>query len=176
MSNKQTLTWIISLIIVFIIGIYIGKSLVTPPDVVKQNTLKEIDQKFMEKVKNGLLPIFVTEENASREVTSFEGEIIEISPQIKTLKLKVPNIYRGGSITKFLYEPDYFIKQVVVGRDTRIVMVEIEINEESFEPQFKEIPVPFSNLSVGQYISVETKTPVVLEEDIPVIAKVIRVE
>ncbi len=178
MLGKHTLTMIISVLLAFGIGmgigIHLGESLVPSPEVVKKGVLEEIDQKFLEKARNGFLPLFTVEIHP-KNVSSFSGEIIEIDPRTNLLKVRVPNVYRGGSITEFLYQPNYFVKEVLVDDSTKIVRVEVRINQ-SFESPFEEIPISFSDLKTGQKVTFETRTPIALEEDKPVVAEVIRVE
>jgi hypothetical protein len=76
MVGNRFLLWLLSLVLVFGMGVYLGKSLVLSPEVVKENVLKEIDQKFLIKAKNGLLPLGVAAENFSKEVSSFNGKVL----------------------------------------------------------------------------------------------------
>ena len=126
----------------------------------KEKVLEEIEEKFKRKIEKGLLMFPFFKEKAPEKIPSFSGKIIEIERENKILKVEMPNIYRGGKIADFLYQPDSYLKLVIITAET-----EIEKKGEK---------VKFEELKEGESVFVSSKKPFELEKE-KIEAKVIRV-
>jgi len=158
-------------IAIFCVGFYFGR--ISTPSVdlesVKQQILAEIDQKFAEKADNFLLPIG----NVSQQRNSLSGTVVGVDYGKRIIEVKVPNRYSGGSITKYLYEPDYYIKRVKVSDDT--ILVKSIFNMSKVFPEITETNISFGDIEKGQTIYVESAELFTLSEDKQIIAKSIRI-
>lgn len=150
-----------------LVGIGAGKFLLAPdPLAVEQSVKREIDLKFREKVQEGLLPMPISE--VLIEPTTFGGEVVAIEGN--KLTIKVPNSYVGGSFVSYLYQPNYFIKEVLVTEKTKIFR--IQFNNETFE--YEEVEASFEELGVNMSIGLELFEAHPLEARGPFEAKIIR--
>ena len=112
-------------------------------EIIRQEILTEIDQKVMEKAKAGTFH-FPFEQEIPRQRTFLSGQAIAPVIEADRFEVKVLNMFEGGSFTEFLFQPDYFIKEIIVDQDTIIrktVFPVFEPEQEilDFMPEEKEI-------------------------------------
>jgi len=173
---KRNIRALLLFIVIFSAGFCFGRvstpsvnSFFPSADSVKQQILAEIDQKFTEKAGNLLLPIG----NVSQQRTTLGGTVVGIDYGKKIMEVKVPNRYTGGSITEYLYEPNYYIKRIKVLDST--ILVKSIFNISKGFPEITEISISFEDIKKGQTVYVESTEPFTLSEDKQIIAKSIRI-
>lgn len=146
------------------VGIIAGKFLLAPdPLAIEESVKREIDLKFREKVQEALLPI----PEVPIEPTSFSGEVIAIEGN--KLTIEVANFYRGGSFVSYLYQPNYFTKEILVTEKTKILKLQLN---ETFE--LEEVEALLAELEIGMFVDVELFEAAPLEAKGPFEAKVVR--
>jgi len=166
MTDKliKSLIFCLVILLAFSAGVYIGRlftyQALKPQIITRAKILNEVDQKFAQKIKKGLLLFPFFKEELPEGISSFSGKIVEIDKENKTIKVEMPNLYRGGKITNFLYQPDYYLKIISVDKDTKI--------------EKKGRDIGFENLKKGQSVFVGAKKRFRLNEE-KIEAKVVRI-
>jgi len=165
-TNKQT-TIIAAFVLVVLslgIGYFLGRAdvpaqeIARQEEITRQEILAEIDQRFKEKAKIGGLPL-PFDEVMLRERTFLSGEVMAPGMEADRFKLKVSNFFEGGSFTEFLFQPDYFIKEIIVDQDTKIrkTVFFVEIPE----PEEREISLDELREKIA--LSIQAEEPLHLE-------------
>ena len=171
--NKQT-TIIAAFVLVVLslgIGYFLGRAdvpvqeIARQEEITRQEILAEIDQRFKEKARIGALPL-PFDEVMLRERIFLSGEVMAPGMEDNRFKLKVFNFFEGGSFTEFLFQPDYFIKEIVVDQDTKIreIAFFVEIPEPFVEiPEPEEREISLDELREKIALSIQAEEPLQLE-------------
>lgn len=189
--SKNLILIFVGAIIIFLGGYFAGKSSVPTVDInlvkqeAKQNLLDSLRQRLNSKTGKGLLPMFARyrETDREREETGFAsltGKMSAVDAENNILEVKVANWYKGGDFFDYLNEPDYYIKTVKIGNNTKIVkqkgkdrgkyIKEMEEYKKSGEkgsaPEpYIETPLLLEDLEKGQEVIIETELEFKLEEN-----------
>jgi lipopolysaccharide export LptBFGC system permease protein LptF len=176
MSRKQFIVYLAILVVIFALGITIGKFLGPSSEEIEKEILSEIEKEILSRIdeqfnrkfeKIPFVPI-LGEEN----ITSFSGEVTEIDKDSKILKLKVANYYMGDSITEYLASPDFYIIEVKTDENTQIKKTVFpEKLEDVITP--RELPSSFEEIEKGRSISVTTEKPFDITTTSKILAKMI---
>ena len=132
---KRTIIVFVLVIVLFGIGYFFGRVVVPVQEITRDKILAEIDQRVEEKIRAGTLllhNIGVIGEEPVREKTFLSGEVMAPGIEADRFKVKVINHFKGGSFTEFLFQPDYFVKEIIVDQETKINKIIL--------PAFPEIP------------------------------------
>jgi len=135
--NKQIILVGVLVLAILLVGAgcFFGRADVTA----KQEILATIDQKVEEKIKTGSLPLFIsTDEEITKERNFLSGEVLALNAKTDRFVVKVFNDFEGGSFTEFLFQPDYFNKEIIVDQNTRITEIIHQAFPEVFEPEISD--------------------------------------
>ena len=141
-TNRNAILILLSGFFIFLLGIGVGKSVPLSESSyknVKEQVIKDLEQKLNSKAEKRLIPPNLS--NASQETEQMEssltGEIVEIDSQNNIIKVEVENKYEGGNLFSYLEEPDYYIKTIMIDRQTKVVEKERKDNE-NFKREMQE--------------------------------------
>lgn len=201
MLNKNLILIAVGLVAALLIGISIGVIISVDSTEVsdtKAKIISDLRQKMISKSEKRLLPfIFTTDFQQSSRLKNFlEGELVKIDTQGNKIEVRVDNRYEGGEFFGYLEEPDFYIKTVSIGDETKIIRKERK-NEQDFrretEAYLKGIkekksgemitpPAPFiekavsiEDLKIGSKVSVQSETGFNLKENKEITAEKIEI-
>lgn len=204
--NKNAILILLGGFFIFLLGVGIGKSIPLSEvsyKNIKEQVVKDLEQKLNSKAEKRLIPFNLSDASQKKEQTenSLTGEIVKVDSQNNIIKIKVENKYRSGNLFSYLEEPDYYVKTVIINKQTRIFKKErkssedfrremqeyreyMEKRREGELPEgdrlispksFIEIEVAIQDLKNGAKVFVESEIEFKLSEDKEVSAKKIEI-